>query len=132
MIERAGRPSVHALALAGVAMLLLAAALALPLDAPPLSLLFCPFKAATGLPCPGCGCTRAFHCAMRGELAAAFAHSPLGTLLAFACAAHVLWTILRLAGLPYAPSFDPGRRARWAASLALIGNWVYVVLQGRP
>jgi len=41
---------------------------------------------------------------------------PLGTLLAVASAAHVLWTALRIAGLPYAPAFQLTRRARWAAA----------------
>ena len=59
MTPRREPPSVHALALAAVGGLLLAAAAALPLDAPPLSLFACPFRAATHLPCPGCGCTRA-------------------------------------------------------------------------
>src|SRR5438132_1556232 len=82
VIARAGRPSVHALAFAGVAILLLAAAAALPLDAPPLALLACPFRAATGLPCPGCGATRAFHYAVRGRFSEALSFSPLATLVA--------------------------------------------------
>jgi len=75
VIVRAGRPSVHALALAGVAVLLLAAAAALPLDTAPLALLACPFRAATGLPCPGCGATRAFHFAVRGRFGDALTRS---------------------------------------------------------
>ena len=116
MIARAGRPSLHAVALAGIAILLLAAAAALPLDAPPLSLFFC------GFPCPGCGCTHAFHFTVRGQLAAAFCCNPLGTLLALASAAHVLWTALRLAGLPYAPALQLTRRSRWAAAAALAAS----------
>jgi hypothetical protein len=132
VIARAGRPSLHAVALAGIAMLLLAAAAALPLDAPPLSLFFCPFRAATGLPCPGCGCTRAFHFAVRGQLAAAFYCSPLGTLLALASAAHLLWTALRIAGLPYAPALQLTRRARWAAAATLAASWLFVALRNGP
>src|SRR5436309_1852186 len=61
VIARAGPPSVHALGLAGTALGLLCAAALLPLDAPPLSLLVCPIRAATGIPCLACGCTHAFH-----------------------------------------------------------------------
>ena len=110
-------------------MLLLAAAAALPLDGPPLSLLSCPFKAATGFPCLGCGCTHAFHFAARGQLAAAFSHNPLGAVLALACAGHILWTLLRTAGVPYALAVEPTRRARWLAAFALAGNWLYVALR---
>src|SRR5438132_1407949 len=59
-LVRAGAPSVHALGLAAVAAILLAAAVVLPLDAPPLSLFACPFRGATGLPCLSCGCTHSF------------------------------------------------------------------------
>ncbi len=132
MTPRREPPSVHALALAAVGGLLLAAAAALPLDAPPLSLFACPFRAATHLPCPGCGCTRAFHFAVRGQLAAAFSFNPLGALLAIACAAHLVWTALRLAGLAGAPRLSLTRRARWAAAVALAANWAFVVARHRP
>ena len=132
MIVRAGRPSLHATALAGIAVLLLAGAAALRLDAPPLSLFFCPFRAATGLPCPGCGCIHAFHFAVRGQLAAAFWCSPLGTLLALACAAHVLWTALRIAGLPYAPDVQLTGRVRWVAAATLAASWVFLALRNGP
>ena len=132
MIARAGPPSVHAVALAGVSALLLAVAAALPLDAPPLSLLWCPFRAATGLPCLGCGCTHAFHFAVRGQILLALSYSPLGTLLALACAAHLIWTALRLAGLPLAPAISLTPRARWAAAAALAANWIFVALRAAP
>ncbi len=41
----------------------------------------CPFHNLTGLPCPGCGLTRAFVCCAHGQLAAAFAYHPLGPIL---------------------------------------------------
>ncbi len=132
MIARAGAPSVHALGLAGVAAGLLAAAAVLPLDAPPLSLLTCPFRAATGLPCLGCGCTHAFHHFVRGEIGAALASSPLGTLLALVCAVHVVWTALRLCGLRWAPRFAMTAPLRWTAAFALLANWVFLVARGAP
>ena len=129
MIVRAGPPSVHALGLAAVGAALLAAAAVLPLEAPPLSLFACPFRAATGLPCLACGCTHAFHFFVRGEMQSAFLSSPVGFLLALACAAHLLWTLLRLCGLPYAPGFAVTRRVRWAALVALAANWAFLAVR---
>jgi hypothetical protein len=107
---------------------LLCAAALLPLDAPPLSLLVCPLRAATGIPCLACGCTHAFHFAVRGQIGVAFSASPLGTLLALLCAAHLIWTLLRLLGLPWAPRV-PSRAARWTAAAALGANWLFLVMR---
>ncbi len=59
----------------------------------------CPFRAVTGLPCPGCGMTRAF-CAMgHGDVAGAFGFNALAPFV-FAAAlllwAHALATVLKL------------------------------------
>lgn len=37
----------------------------------------CPFLWLTGVPCPGCGMTRALRCLLHGELRAACAYNPL-------------------------------------------------------
>ena len=37
----------------------------------------CPFKAVTGIPCPGCGMTRAVLSALRGDFRTAFYYHPL-------------------------------------------------------
>ena len=112
-LVRAGAPSVHALGLAAVAAILLAAAVVLPLDAPPLSLFACPFRGATGLPCLSCGCTHSF--------------------AAIACAGHVLWTCLRLCGLPWAPAaVRMTRGMRLSAAALLAANWAFVALRGAP
>lgn len=130
MIRRAGPPSVHAFGLAAAGAALLAGALVLPLDAPPLSLFACPFRLATGLPCLACGCTHAFHFFVRGQLGAALLASPLGALLALACAVHLGWTVLRLCGFPWAPHLEPNRRLRFTAAAALAANWAFVALWG--
>ena len=126
MIRRAGPPSVHAFGLAAAGAALLACAAVLPLDAPPLSLFPCPFRLATGLPCLACGCTHAFHFFVRGQFGAALLASPLGALLALACAAHLLWTALRLCGLSWAPHLQPTRGLRFTAAAALAANWAFV------
>jgi hypothetical protein len=131
MIVRAGRPSVHALALACVAASVLAAGALLPLDLPPLALLACPFRAATGFPCIGCGGTHAFHFAVRGQFLLALSWSPLGALAAIAAATHVVWTALRLVGLPFAPRIEATPALRWTAAAALAANWLFVVWSGR-
>ena len=128
MIRRAGPPSVHAVGLAAAGAALLCGAAVLPLEAPPLSLLTCPFRLATGLPCLACGCTHAFHFFVRGQFGAALGSSPLGALLALACAVHLCWTALRLCGLPWAPHLQPTRTLRFTFAAALAANWAFLAL----
>ena len=123
-MERASTPSVHALGLAAVGASLLAVSFVVPPG-----LASCPLRAATGIACPTCGCTRAFHWFVRGDLHAAIHASPLGTLLALVCLLHALWTLLRLLGVPYAPRIpQPTRMLRYAAGFAILLNWAYVAL----
>ena len=46
----------------------------------------CPFRLATGLPCPFCGTTRSLMALGRGDLEASLQLNPLGVLLALAAA----------------------------------------------
>jgi hypothetical protein len=136
-VERAGPPSVHALGFAVAGAVLLAIAAVFPLDAPPLSLLSCPFRAATGWPCLTCGCTHAFAAVVRLDLAAALRANPLGAVLAIACSAHGLWTALRCAGLRWAPALErvgaaSAARLRVAVVALLAANWIYVAAHGAP
>ena len=135
IVERAGAPSVHALGLAAAAGALLAAARVLPLQAPPLSLLVCPIRAATGWPCLTCGCTHAFSALVRLDALAAVHANPLGAALAVACAIHLAWTALRCLGVPWAPAApritpQTARRLRWFVVAALAANWAYVAARG--
>jgi hypothetical protein len=121
-VERAGPPAVHALGLAACGAALLCASFVVPLG-----VFDCPLRATTGIACPTCGCTRAFHWFVRGDFGAALHASPLGALLALLCLVHAVWTLLRLLGLPYAPRLPkPTRALRYSAGVAILLNWVYV------
>lgn len=73
----------------------------------------CPFVMVTGLPCPGCGLSRAGFCLLQGEFADAWYLNPFIYGIAFLAAAFVIrryvlqkevrslqkWLILLLAGM---------------------------------
>jgi hypothetical protein len=120
-----------------VALILLALAPLAPLfaSALPGALPACPLKSLTGVPCPGCGTTRAALALAHFDFAAAFAVSPLAA--AAWCgliAGGLLAGALALTGRPV-PSWPRfGRRGeiawRVAVVAALAANWVYLVLHG--
>ncbi len=93
----------------------------------------CPLHALTGVPCPGCGSTRAALALLSGDPVGALAMNPLFTL-AFAGGAlsgvvAPLWVLAR-GPLPVAlGARGPGRvRAALVAVIAL--NWAYLILRG--
>lgn len=95
----------------------------------------CPFHAWTGLPCPGCGSTRAALALLRGDFTGALALNPLATLaivLGFAAAA-LAWPWVEARG-PVPRIADPGRglprRVRFAALGAVGAQWVWLVARG--
>ena len=119
---RFGHPEVFA----GIAALSFLAARFLPVLAVPWT---CPLKSVAGLPCATCGMTHAFAALARGEVAAAFAASPLGALLAGGAWLYAALDLVRAAlGAPWP---DPGERAwRWMAGAAvasLVLNWAWLL-----
>jgi hypothetical protein len=56
----------------------------------------CPFRLITGLPCPGCGMTRAWVYLMHGDVAAAVSANPFSLVALPAAAAFVLAVALAL------------------------------------
>ncbi len=58
----------------------------------------CPFKAVTGLPCPGCGMTRAFLALGRLDFAGAYAWNPLVFPLAALTALYAAGRVPRALG----------------------------------
>ena len=81
----------------------------------------CPFAFLSGLPCPGCGLTRAGFCLLRGDLGGAVAMSPLSPVVVPFVAlvvARAFWLYLRgRAALP----------PRWVTRGA-IGLWAALIV----
>jgi len=85
-------------------------------------IVLCPFRRFVGLPCPGCGSTRAVLALLQGDVAAALALNPLAVFLVFVG--------------PLAWYF--GRHRTWSrrmvvlvsilALLAVASNWAYLLL----
>lgn len=118
-------PWIAAGALASIALGL---ALVNPAGGPPV----CPFRAATGWDCPGCGGTRALHQLLTGHLAAAVDLNLLA-VLALPFLAWALWAaiVAALGGPRYRmPSVSRG----WSwLLLGLIGVfWVVRNIPGTP
>jgi len=55
----------------------------------------CPFHRFTGLPCPGCGLTRAFCCITHGEFLRAWQFNPFSYIFYAACLTLLFWPLLR-------------------------------------
>ena len=93
----------------------------------------CPFHAWTGLPCPGCGSTRATLALLEGDVATALAFNPLATIglvVGFIAATLALPWVLARGPLPVlAGEVLPGRM-RVAAWTALGAQWVWLVVRG--
>jgi hypothetical protein len=93
----------------------------------------CPFRLVTGLPCATCGMTHAFVALARGDVAAAWAASPLGALLAGGAWLYALLDLFRIArGRPWT-SLSP-RAWRAVAVLTLSAtavNWAWMLWRAR-
>ncbi|HSM52071.1 MAG TPA: DUF2752 domain-containing protein [Thermoanaerobaculia bacterium] len=88
----------------------------------------CPVHAATGLPCPGCGTTRAALALAAGDPVAALAANPLAALAWAAAIAGGLAALALLAlgrPLPSLPGWP--ERWRWPLALALAADWAYLI-----
>jgi len=96
----------------------------------------CVFHAVTGLPCPGCGTTRAALALLAGDPFAALGFNPLATLAAFAGCAFALVAPLWLAAggavphLASAPAGGLPRGARLVVVSALAAQWAWLVARG--
>jgi hypothetical protein len=109
-----------------IALLSLAVARFVPVLSVPF---VCPLKALAGIPCATCGMTRAFVALAHGEVAAAFAASPLGALLAGGLWLLALADAGRFALGARLPGLGPraARAAVAAGVVALFANWAWLV-----
>jgi hypothetical protein len=95
---------------------------------------FCSLKAMTGIPCFSCGATRAFGRLFVLDLQGALTMNPLVTLGALGLA---VWGAADLMMLPWGRALrvqvPPGlaRVLRIAVVVALVLNWIFLVLDGR-
>lgn len=88
----------------------------------------CPFRALTGLPCPGCGMTRAFCALGHGDLSAAFGYNALAPFVYAAALllwAHALATVLRFESARAAlERLKPTQRAAGVLLALTLAWWV--------
>ncbi|HSN90305.1 MAG TPA: DUF2752 domain-containing protein [Anaeromyxobacteraceae bacterium] len=89
----------------------------------------CPVRALWGIPCATCGMTRAFVALAHGDAGAAFAASPLGTLVAAGAWVFAAAALARAAlGTSWPRMPDRVVRAAVAAGvLALLANWAFLL-----
>lgn len=88
----------------------------------------CPFREATGLPCPGCGLTRAVIALLRGDIADAVKQHALAPLAALAgvtlVASFFLPKALQERAIRTALALDARYRVSWVLLLLILGYWV--------
>lgn len=91
----------------------------------------CLFRKLTGVPCLGCGGTRCVRSLAGLDIAAAFAYSPLVTMLAVVAFAWAAWSLVaRLRGdslrVRLATDARGARQLRWALGIALLLHWAWL------
>lgn len=93
----------------------------------------CVWKCATGLPCAGCGGTRAVALLLQGDAAGALAMNPGAVAVFLSAAALALYAscVLLFRCEPLRIAVPRGRVWRFAAVAFLAANWVYLLLAGR-
>lgn len=85
----------------------------------------CPVRLTFGVPCPGCGGTRAILAALRGDFATSMQLHPLAAPLLVLIVPSVLLVVRSvLLGRPSEPLPTPLRIAWHAAFAALIALWI--------
>ena len=91
----------------------------------------CGWKALSGLPCAGCGGTRAIVSFVTGQWADAIFLNPGVVVALFLLAATNIYALIVLVFRvpPWRPHV-PGWR--WIAACALAANWVYLLAVSRP
>ena len=85
----------------------------------------CPFRALTGLNCPGCGTTRGLHQLLHGNVIAAFEFNPLTMLLVPVLVFSLIsFTRSAITGRPL-PQFQIPTKYVWLCVVVVLGFWVF-------
>ena len=85
----------------------------------------CPFREATGLPCPSCGMTRSWVWAVRGEFWLALQFNAAGAVLFGGIVVNALIRMVGLAGVPLPQGMWKGGVAATLCWLLLwVGGWL--------
>jgi hypothetical protein len=93
----------------------------------------CVWKCATGIPCAGCGGTRAMMALIGGSPLDALAWNP-GAVLAFAlvsAAGIYAASVLALHMNPWRPAFVRSGSWKFAFLAGMAANWIYLLCAGR-
>ncbi|HOE09996.1 MAG TPA: DUF2752 domain-containing protein [bacterium] len=96
----------------------------------------CPWKMLTGYPCCTCGMTRSLLAFAQGNPVTALLWNPLIGMLAIAASIYFLYALVVLSlRLPRVRISLTGIRERNGIRLlilfAIVGNWMYLIIQGR-
>src|SRR5881392_3121848 len=85
----------------------------------------CPFRALTGLNCPGCGSTRGLHRLLHGDVIAAFEFNPLMVVsVPFLLYALVRYTAAAVSGRPL-HKHHVNAKYIWMLFAVIMSFWVF-------
>lgn len=98
-----------------------------------IALFGCIWKCTTGIPCAGCGGTRALMSLLRGSPLDALAWNPGAVFaVALSAAAGVYAACILFFRLePWRPAVVRSGRWKFALFAAIAGNWIYLLCAGR-
>jgi len=96
-------------------------------DTAPLAISACLFRRVAGVPCPGCGLSRAFLALLQGDWSSVRRLHPLAPLLVLECAA--IWAAVG-AWAVGRPPFPQPRLATFAERLILSNAALFLLLWG--
>ena len=85
----------------------------------------CPFRAVTGLDCPGCGSLRAVHDLAHADLHGAMDHNAVLVVVLVSVAVRAVWRVVR-------PGVGRALGARWAPLPVAVGLLLWTVARNLP